>query len=169
VQIENIKEFRMQQSRALEAQGFVIRKLGGKRPPLWFLPDRQVEPQFYPGAQGRWWGYLMDGVVAIEIPIFRRWVSQQDGGVPTLHPDFIIGSHVANDSRFRGLSSVRGKDTPIASWIQVLKKVLYEIPATLPELFATYKTSPEKLGPLGSSFHEREWQLLLDWWAARTP
>ena len=167
MQIENIKEFRKYQCQALESQGFVMRKLGSKRPPAWVLPDRQVQPLFFPGAQGRWWGYLMDGVVAIEIPIFRQWISQQNGGVPTLHPDFVIGSHVANDSRFHDLSSVRGEDVPIASWIQVLKKVLSEIPATLPDLIVTYKASPERLGPLGSSFHEQEWEMLLDWWAAR--
>ena len=140
----DIRQFRAELAEAFEDAGFERKKAKSTKFPIWVLPGREVERAFWEHALRRPWGFLLDGVFAIDVPAFRSWLTEafprdQQGIVR----DCLLARHVANEpDLFFGVE--RPERPPYREWVHQIRARLAALPDTIEGLL-TAEQQPERL------------------------
>jgi hypothetical protein len=95
----NIKEFRLVMDTALAEEGLERRQILPKHPKVWSLPADDIIRFFHPGAHRRPSGFVYDGVIGLEIPALRAWLTKHKSGDGAgIFRTYFLGYHTANDA-----------------------------------------------------------------------
>ncbi|MEV4934106.1 hypothetical protein MRBLMA1_001128 [Sphingobium sp. LMA1-1-1.1] len=158
----NIREFRALTDVAFRAQGFVERRLVGQK--VWSLPDAEVIRFFQPLAYRRPWGFLLSGILGIEIPELRTWLEQhkpnQESGI---FQGCFVGYNIANDSVLGEFRSLIDTPVPADLWAGLVMDQLDQLPSRLDDLIDQYRRNREPLGWLAHPHDRFTWDFLLRW------
>jgi len=158
----NIREFRALTEAALDDQGFVERKVCGQT--VWALPSEEVVRYFQPLTYRRPWGFLLSGIVGIEIPALRAWLqahkSSDESGI---FRGGFVAYNIANEEVLRAFTSTF--DGPVAAdlWAGLLLDRLEGLPSRLDDLIDLYRRNREELGWLAHPHERFAWDFLKQW------
>jgi len=148
----DIRQFRAELARAFEAAGFVRKKIKGSTATIWLLPGREVDREFWEHAIRRPWGFLLSGSLAVDVPAFRTWLTEQfprnQHGILWSN---LLGRHIANEPHM--FFAVEKEEPPYRDWAQQIRSRLAALPDTVEGLLSAER-QPERL------------RLVWDQWAA---
>jgi hypothetical protein len=126
----DIRQFRAELAQAFEEAGFERRVIPRSKDPKWLLPGGEVERTFSQHAMRRPWGFLLSGVLSIDVPAFREWLTKRfpkdQHGV--LHGD-LFGWHIANDPDL--FFGVEEEEPPYQDWVKHIRRRLAVLPDTI--------------------------------------
>lgn len=158
----NIREFRTLTEAALRDQGFVERKVCGQK--VWTLPSEEVVRFFQPLAYRRPWGFLLSGIIGIEIPALRAWLqTHKPGDESGIFRGCFVAYNIANEDVFSKFTSTM--DGPVAAdlWAGLLLDRLEGLPSRLDDLIDLYRRNREGLGWLAHPHERFAWDFLVQW------
>ncbi len=138
----DIRQFRSELSVAFEAAGFERRAIPGRKDPVWLLPGREVERSFSQHAMRRPWGFLLSGVLSIDVPAFRDWLTSK---FPRDRLGILRGPlssrHIANESDM--FFGVEEEIPSYPDWVNLVRRRLVVLPDTIEGLVrAVRETAP---------------------------
>jgi hypothetical protein len=127
----DIRQFRSDLAQAFEEAGFERRVIPRAKDPTWLLPGHEVERSFWQHTVRRPWGFLLSGVLSIDVPAFRDWLTkkfpQNQHGI--FSGATLLGWHIANDpDMFFG---VEEGTPPYEQWIHRIRRRLVVLPDTI--------------------------------------
>jgi len=158
----NIREFRALTDAAFQDQGFVHWRLGGQK--AWALPGAEIIGFFQPLAFRRPWGFLLSGVIGIEIPELRAWLQKHKPGEESgIFRGSFIGYSIANEEVLREFRSPIGAPVPADLWAGLVMDRLDQLPSLLDELIGQYRRNREPLGWLAHPHDRFAWDFLQRW------
>ncbi len=160
----NVRDFRAELSKAFQAEGFREQRLCQVGPKVWTLPADEIVPFFSSDAQRRHWGFVLFGVIGIEIPALRLWLDEHKPGPASgIFQSGFIGYYTSNEQVFGDFQILHGSPIPSDLWVGLIKDRLRLIPRSLDELLATYRTNREVLGWLAHPNDKAAWDFLIQW------
>lgn len=161
----DIREFRAVLSSAFRDEGFEEKRLAkGLHYKVWVSPGGDITRFFGPDAQRRPWGFQLFGIVGIDIPDLRRWLSEyKPGAASGIFQTCFVGYHTANEDIFREFHIDNGLPVPADLWVGLIKDRLNLIPRSLDDLVRVYKVNREELGWLAHPHDKAAWDFLLAW------
>jgi len=126
----DIRQFRAELDQAFEKAGFERRAIPRCKDPIWILPGREGERSFFQHALRRPWGFLLSGVLSIDVPAFREWLSNE---FPRNQHGILEGTllswHIANDPNlFFGIET---EEPPYEYWATQIRRRLVVLPDTI--------------------------------------
>jgi hypothetical protein len=148
----DIRQFRAELAEAFEAAGFERKKLKGSRATIWVLPGREVDREFWEHAMRRPWGFLLSGSLAIDVPVFRAWLTAQfPKDQHGILRSGLLGRHIANEPDM--FFAVETEQPPYRKWVEQIRQALAALPDTIEGLLSAER-EPQRL------------RLVWDKWAA---
>ena len=129
----DIRQFRADLARAFEEAGFKRRVIPHSKDPSWLLSGCEVERIFSQHAMRRPWGFLLSGVLSIDVPDFQEWLTTK---FPRNRHDVLRSSllswHIANDPDM--FFAAEEDDPPYDEWVNQIRRRLAVLPDTIPAL-----------------------------------
>ncbi|MCA1196399.1 hypothetical protein K9B35_00320 [Sphingomonas sp. R647] len=160
----DIKQLRASMDGALADAGLQETKLFPKRRKVWAFPNNEVIPFFEEAAYRRPWGFVYCGVIGIEIPALRKWLFKLKPGFEAgIFYNSFVGYHTANDEVLNRFMIDHGSDIPYDLWAGLIADRLLEIPETLDQLIAVYRSDRGRLGWLAHAHQCHAWNFMLAW------
>ena len=141
----DIRQFRTELARAFEAAGFEQRRA---KPPMkttvWVFPGREVDREFWEHAIRRRSGFLLSGVVSIDVPAFRAWLNntfpKDQHGILW---SGVLSRHIANERDM--FFAVEEGQPPYHDWVMQIRRRLAVLPDTVEGLLRAKEEHAEGL------------------------
>lgn len=166
----NIRAFREIIDAAMTAEGLRRQRLVGIGQKVWSLPADDLIRFFQPHAYRRPWGFVLSGLIGIEIPALREWIERnkpgEEGGILR---SYFTGFIIANDDVLRNFMVTMDDPIPADLWAGLLRDSLERIPCSVADLLTTYRSDREKLGWLAHPHTKPAWDFLQAWIANPDP
>ncbi len=160
----DLKQLRASMNAAFVDAGLQETKLFPKRRKVWAFPDNEVVPFFEEAAYRRSWGFVYCGLICIEIPALRKWLFEFKPGFEAgIFYNSFVGYHTANDDVLSNFMPEHGHDIPYDLWAGLIADRLLQIPETLDDLIAVYRSDRGRLGWLAHPHQRHAWDFLLSW------
>jgi hypothetical protein len=156
----DIRQFRSELAEAFEAEGFERRAIPRCKDPIWILPGREVERSFWQHAIRRPWGFLLSGVLSIDVPSFRAWLTNK---FPKDQLGILWGNlggwHIANDPDL--FFGVEDENPPYEEWVNQIRRRLMVLPDTIDGLLRAEGERTQGLAPFLDS--PKAWNYFRAW------
>lgn len=154
---------------ALGAEGFEEFRIGPQRLKAWSLAAGEVRSFFVPHAYRRPWGFVYSGTIGIEIAALRKWLDEHSGGRSGIFCWCFAGYVIANDDVLGSFMLSHGAPVPADLWAGLVKDRILDLPTSLDELIAAYRSNRERLGWLAHPHQKAAWAFLLKWYENPDP
>jgi hypothetical protein len=164
----DIRQFRTEVAQAFEDAGFERRTIPRSKDPAWMLPGREVERAFSQHAIRRPWGFWLAGVLTVDVPTFRSWLTEQyprdQQGI--LH-SCLLGRHIANEPDM--FFAVETERPPYKEWVGKIRQCLAAIPDTVDGLLKA-EGEPDRLRLLWDDWSApKSWRYFKAWAQGHPP